>query len=129
MKRREVLGLAAVTAGVLGGCSNGAEPEQPAGEIDVTFETRAAEPYTVTLSLVDADGETVEEFSEELAPDETDPPTFSATDLSNGPYTVTVETDADSTDFEWSVESCRRMDLAVTVTRDGLVEYNSRCSD
>lgn len=129
MKRRDVLGLAAVTVGVLGGCSNGAEPSQPTGEIDVTFETSATEPYNVTLRLVAADGETVEEFTDELAPDGDDPPTFSATDLSNGPYTVTVETDADSTSFEWSVESCRRMELAVAVTRDGLVEYNSRCSD
>lgn len=114
--------------GVLSGCSREPAAEPTAGEIDATFETRATRSYDVSLQLVDADGETVEEMESAFSPDQDGAPSFYAGGLTNGPYTVTIETDVDSTSFEWSVTDCRLLELDVTITKDGLVEYGSRCS-
>ena len=128
MKRRAVLGSTASAVGMLSGCSREPAAEPSTGEIDVTFETRATRSYDVSLQLVDADGETVDEMESAFPPDQDGAPSFYAGGLTNGPYTVTIETDVDSTTFEWSVTNCRLMELDVTITKDGLVEYDSRCS-
>ena len=126
VNRREALGLAAATA--VAGCSRPTVTERPTGEIDVTFATEATTEYVVRLSLVDAEGTVAEGFESAVPPDQSNGPSFYAGGLTDGPYTVTVETDANAVEFEWVPGDCRTLAVAVTVLSDGRVRAERTCS-
>jgi hypothetical protein len=128
MDRRAYLGGVAMAVTGLSGCGGGESEAPAAGEIDVTFETRASRSYMVRLELVDADGDVVDELESEFPPDQEDAPSFFASGLTNGPYTITVSTEADSQTLEWSPADCPRFELQVVLQKDGLLEYSGRCS-
>ncbi|MFC7251064.1 hypothetical protein ACFQJ5_14605 [Halomicroarcula sp. GCM10025324] len=128
MHRRAYLGGVAMAVTGLSGCGGGESEPPVAGEIDVTFETRASQSYMLRLELVDANGDVVDELESEFPPDQDDAPSFFASGLTDGPYTVTISTDADTQTLEWSPEDCRRFELRVILLADGLLEYSGRCS-
>ena len=64
---------------------------------------------------MNVDGESVDGFETEFPPDHTPGPSFYAGGLANGPYTFTIETDADRASVEWSIHECSRLTLVVTV--------------
>ncbi len=111
----------------LSGCGGGESEPPVAGEIDVTFETRASRSYTIRLELVDVDDDVVDQFESEFPTDQDDAPSFFASGLTDGPYNITISTAADSQTLEWSPEGCQRFELRVTLLADGLLEYSGRC--
>ena len=128
MNRRAVLGLVATAGGVLGGCGQPTVTERPTGEIDVEFRTEATRSYLIRFRLRDANGDVADEFESEFPPDQPGAPSFFGAGLVDGPYTVTVETDADSTSFEWSITDCPRLDVEVTLLADGRLDVERICA-
>ena len=128
MHRRNV--LVAVAGGVMGvaGCSSPEVTERPTGEIDVAFRTAASRNYRLRLWLEDANGDVVEEFDSAIPAGVTPGPSFYAGGLSGGPYTVTIQTDADRTSFEWSIAECASLDVDVNVLADGTLDIVRACS-
>lgn len=128
MKRRDALGALTAFGAALTGCSMPTGMGQSGGKLEVSFTTTATERYPIKLQLLDADGTVIDEFETELSPGQTETPTFSESGFDSGPYTVSIESDADSASFEWSVTDCPRLELDVTLRDDGRLEYDGTCS-
>ena len=129
MERREVLGLMAAVGPVFGGCLQPTVTERPTGEIDIEFRTEATRDYLVQFELVDAGGNIEDEFESGFPPDQEGAPSYFSAGLADGPYTVTVGTEAERETFEWSISDCPRLDVDVTVLSDGRLEIDRTCSE
>ena len=128
MDRRAVLGLIVTGATVGSGCTQPTITERPTGEIDVAFSTEATRDVLIQLELVDADGNIEDEFESGFPPEQEGTPSYYSGGLSNGPYTVTIGTEAERETFEWSITDCPRLDVDVTVLADGQLEIERTCS-
>lgn len=128
MQRRAVLGLIAAGVTVGSGCTEPSVTERPTGEIDVVFSTNATRDVLIRFELVDADGNIEDEFESGFPPDQAGAPSYYSAGLTNGPYTVAIETDADRETFEWSITDCPRLAVDVTVLADGRLDIERTCS-
>lgn len=63
------------------------------------FKTEASKDYLIHLRVEDAEGNTVDEFESGFPPVEAGAPAYFSA-LSNGPYTVTIETETERESFE-----------------------------
>ncbi len=129
MDRRAVLGLLATGATLLSACTQPTVTERPTGEIDVEFKTEATRDYVIKLELLDTDGNIEDEFESGFPPDQEGAPSYFSAGLSNGPYTIAIETEAERETFEWSITDCPRLDVDVTVRADGQLDIERTCSN
>lgn len=129
MDRRAVLGLLATGVTVLSGCTQPTVTERPTGEIDIVFSTEATRNFLIQVGLIDADGNIEDEFESGFPPDQKGAPSYFSAGLSNGPYTVTIETEAEREAFEWSITDCPHLAVDVTVLADGQLEIERTCSN
>ena len=113
---------------VLSGCGQPTVTERPTDEIDIAFTTEATRDFLIRVELVDADGNIEDEFESGFPPEQEGAPSYFSTGLSNGPYTVTIETEAESESFEWSITERPLLDVEVTVLADGQLEITRTCS-
>ena len=129
MDRRTVLGLMATGVTVLSGCGQPTVTDRPTGEIDIVFSTEATRDFLIHVELVDADGNIEDEFESGFPPDQEGSPSYFSAGLSNGPYTVAIETEAERETFEWSITDCPQLEVDVTVLADGQLEIERTCSN
>ena len=129
MDRRTALGTMATGVTVLSGCMRPTVTERPTGEIDIVFSTEATRDFLIQFELVDADGNIEDEFESGFPPGQEGAPSYYSTGLSNGPYTVAIETEAERETFEWSINDCPRLDVDVTVLADGQLNIERTCPD
>lgn len=129
MDRRAVLGLMTTGVPLLSGCTQPTVTERPSGEIDIVFSTEATRDVLFQVELIDADGNIEAEFETGFPPDQEGAPSYFSAGLSNGPYTVVIETEAEREAFEWSIADCQRLDVDVTILADEQVEIERTCSN
>ena len=129
MHRRAVLAAIATGVPVISGCTQPTVTERPTGEIDIVFSTEATRDVLIQVEIIDADGNIEDEFESGFPPDQAGSPSYFSAGLSNGPYTVAIETEAERETFEWSITDCPRLAVAVAILADGQVEIERTCSN
>jgi hypothetical protein len=80
------------------------------------------------VELVDAEGNLEDEFESGFPPEEAGAPSYFSAGLTNGPYTVSIETDADRETFEWAITDCPQLAVDVTVLADASLDVERTCS-
>ncbi|RMB18509.1 hypothetical protein ATH50_1970 [Haloplanus aerogenes] len=128
MNRRETLGVMASVVAVISGCSQPEVTERPTGEVDIAFSTEADRDYLIRVEVVDADGTLEDEFETAFPPDQQGAPSYYSSGLANGPYTITIQTEAEQETLEWSITDCPSLEVSVTVLADGQLEVDRTCA-
>lgn len=128
MNRRETLGVVAACITSLSGCIQPTVTERPTGEIDISFRTDAARDYLIQFELINVDGNTKDTFESGFPPDQQGAPCYYSAGLSNGSYTVIIETESEHETFEWAITDCSHLDVEVTILADGQVDIERTCA-
>lgn len=129
MNRRAMLaGVGAAATGVMAGCLDAFGSDQtpaPTHHLEVTVQNAHDQPYDVRVSLVDADGTTVVDWSATLTPGEG---RGFSDDVGAGDYTLTV-TLVDRTRLvsNWNTDQCDSYVVRTTVEADGRVVDEVAC--
>ncbi len=121
MQRRRFLALAA--AAPLAGCSNPfGGPES--GRLDLTVHNERAAPVAARVTVVDADGTTYEDVSDDISSGTAR--AFEVTVGTRGRHVATVAGDDWQGQLAWHADTCARYDGTVRVTPDA-VEVAGEC--
>lgn len=123
MKRRHL--LVAVGATSLAGCT-GLFDDEENSRLDLTVQNDRTDAITVQVEVVDADGTTYEDESDQI--DSGVARAFEVTGGPEGRHEVTVSGDDFRGQLAWNAATCRLFDGRVRVT-DELVEVTGECVD
>lgn len=121
MNRRRFVGVAATTS--LAGCLGLAGNEEPS-RLDLTVQNDRAEPVTAQVTVVDDEGTTYEDESDQI--DSGVARAFEVTIGTSGRHEVTVAGDDWGGELAWNADSCAVFDGTVRVT-DETVEVAGEC--
>lgn len=123
MNRRHFVAIAATAS--LAGCTGLFESEENS-RLDLTVQNERAEQVTVHVVVVDDEGKTYEEESDQI--DSGVARAFEVPVGTDGRYEVTVSGEDWTGQLAWNATTCRLFDGRVTVTED-LVEVAGECVD
>ncbi|WP_135821725.1 hypothetical protein [Halostella litorea] len=123
MNRRQVLAVAGATS--LAGCT-GLFGTEESSRLDLTVQNERVEPVTVQVDVVDMEGTTYEDESDQV--DSGVARAFEVVVGSEGRHEVTVSGDDFRGQLAWSADTCGLFDGRVRVT-DELVEVAGECVD
>ncbi|WP_281193577.1 hypothetical protein [Halorubrum sp. F4] len=123
MNRRRFLAVAGATS--LAGCTAPFGPEE-SSRLDLTVRNDRADPITVRVEVVDAEGTTYEDGSDRI--DGGVARAFEVIGGQEGRHEVTVSGDGFRGQLAWNAATCRLFDGRVRVT-DDLVEVAGECVD
>jgi hypothetical protein len=123
MNRRQFVTAAATAS--LAGCSLPGSGEEN-GQLDLTVQNERAAPVTVQVEVVDDEGTTYEDESDQI--DSGVARTFEVTVGTEGRHEVTVSGEDWRGQLAWNAGTCARFGGTVRVT-DGSVEVASECTD
>ena len=122
-------GLGVVAASLAGCASSGQSDDRPSGEIDLKVTTESSRDHEIVVEILDARGEVEADLSSELPSDITPGPSLTGLGYSNGPYTISVAIESDEATYEWDVEACPQLALAITVTETDALDLRADCSE
>lgn len=123
MDRRHFLALAAAVP--LAGCTNPfGEPNE--GRLSLTVQNDGDDSVTAQVTVVDEDGTTYEDVTDEFAPGTAR--SFDVVVGTYGRHTVTVAGADWAAQLGWQAGVCRRYDGTVRVTTD-TVEVAGECAE
>ncbi|MFW5963648.1 MAG: hypothetical protein ACOCQM_02190 [Natronomonas sp.] len=123
MNRRHF--LAAVGAGSLAGCT-GQFGDEENSRLDLTVQNDRADPITVRVEVVDSEGTTYEDESDQL--DSGVGRAFEVIGGREGRHEVTVSGGDFRGQLAWNAAACRLFDGRIRVTNE-LVEVAGECVD
>lgn len=121
MNRRYFLAAAVTTS--LAGCT-GLFDDDENSRLDLTVQNDRTEPITVQIAVVDAQGTTYEDDSDQI--DSGVARAFEVIAGTEGRHEVTVSGDDFRGQLAWNAETCQLFDGQVRVT-DDLVEVAGEC--
>lgn len=121
MDRRHFLAGAATAS--LAGCTGIFDSDEN-GSLDLTVQNERSEPVTVQVEVVDDEGTTYEDESDQI--DSGVARAFEVTVGTTGRHEVTVSGDGWRGQLAWNADTCAIFDGAVRVT-DGGVEVAGEC--
>jgi len=117
--------LAAAGATSLAGCTGLSEDEERS-RLDLTVQNDRADPITVQIDVVDAEGTTYEDESDQI--DTGVARAFEVIGGTEGRHEVTVSGSDFRGQLAWSAGSCQLFDGRVRVT-DDIVEVAGECAN
>lgn len=123
MNRRHFVGIAATVS--LAGCTGLFDSDQ-SSRLDLTVQNERADPVTVQVVVVDDDGTTYEDESDQI--DSGVARAFEVAVGTAGRHEVTVSGDDFQGQLAWNADTCALFDGTIRVT-DESVEVAGECID
>lgn len=121
MNRRQFVAVAGTVS--LAGCTTWSGGDENS-QLDLTVQNERSGPVTVDVTVVDEDGTTYEELSDQV--DSGVARAFDVTGGTGGRHEVTVSGDDWQGQLAWNATTCALFEGTVRVT-DGSVEVASEC--